>query len=447
MQVTEQLNDGLKREIAISIPKEDLETRLSERLEEMKGRAQIKGFRPGKVPMSHLRKMYGKAAMSEIVNELITATPENVLRDRSEKSATRPDIDMTEDEAEAGEILDGKRDFDFVIKYEVMPDFEVAAYDGIKITRPVVDIEEDEVNAQVERIAESAREYSEKKGKAAKGDRVTLDFLGKVDGEAFDGGAAEDHKLVLGSGTFIPGFEDQLVGMKADETGVVKVTFPEDYQAENLAGKDAEFDVTIKMVEKPGDLEINDELAEKLGLESADRLREIVRDQLTNQYGGMTRQKVKRQLLDELDKTYSFELPEKLVEQEFGNIWTQVTRDLESADKTFEDEDTTEEEARTEYRALAERRVRLGLVMSRIGESEEIEVSEEEMQRALYAQMQQYPGQEKAIMEFYQQNPEAVATLRAPIFEDKVVDHILEKADVTDETVTKEELMKDDEDE
>ncbi|MEO0497286.1 MAG: trigger factor, partial [Pseudomonadota bacterium] len=242
MQVTEQLNEGLKREIAISIPKEDLETRLSERLEEMKGRAQIKGFRPGKVPMSHLRKMYGKGAMSEIVNELINSTPENVLRDRSEKSATRPDIDMTEDEAEAGEILDGKRDFDFVIKYEVMPEFEVAAYDGIEITRPVVDIAEDEVEAQVERIAESAREYSEKKGKAADGDRVTLDFLGKVDGEAFEGGAAEGHKLVLGSGSFIPGFEDQLVGMKAGDEGVVKVSFPDDYQAPNLAGKAAEFD-------------------------------------------------------------------------------------------------------------------------------------------------------------------------------------------------------------
>jgi trigger factor len=445
MQVTEQLNEGLKREIAISIPKDDLASKLTEKLEDLKGRAQIKGFRPGKVPMSHLRKMYGKSAMSEIVNEMLQSTPDQVLKDRGEKSAVRPDIDMTEDEKEAEQILSGERDFDFVVKYEVMPDFEIKEYEGIEIERPVVEVSDEEINEQVMRIAESARDYSEKNGKAAKGDRVTMNYLGKIDGEPFDGGADDDAKLVLGSGNFIPGFEDQLIGMKAGDEGVVKVTFPEDYQAAHLAGKEAEFDVKVSLVEKPADLEINDELASKLGLESADRLREVVKEQLQSQYGSVTRQKVKRQLLDALDEAYSFELPEKLTKQEFENIWMQVTRDLEGAGKTFEDEDTTEEEARKEYQELADRRVRLGLVMSEIGEAQSIEVTEEELQRALYGQMQQYPGQEKQIMEFYQKNPEAVASLRAPIFEDKVVDHILEKAKVTDKTVTKDELMADDE--
>lgn len=447
MQVTEQLNEGLKREIAVSVPKADLETRLGERLEELKGRAQIKGFRPGKVPMSHLRKMYGKSAMSEIVNEMLQQKPDEILKERGEKSAVRPEIDMTEDEAEAEQILSGEKDFDFVMKYEVMPEFEVASYEGIEIERPVVEVADEEVDEQVKRVAESARDYAEKKGKAADGDRVTMNYLGKIDGEPFDGGADDDAKLVVGSGQFIPGFEDQLVGMKAGDEGVVKVSFPDDYQAAHLAGKNAEFDVKVTLVEKPADLEINDELATKLGLESADKLREVVRDQLESQYGSVTRQKVKRQLLDALDESYSFELPQRLTDQEFENIWTQVTRDLENAGKSFEDEDTTEEEARTEYRTLAERRVRLGLVMSSIGEAESIEVTEEELQRALYGQMQQYPGQEKQIMEFYQKNPEAVASLRAPIFEDKVVDHMLEKAKVTDKTVTKDELMADDEDE
>ncbi|MEO0543949.1 MAG: trigger factor [Pseudomonadota bacterium] len=448
MQVTETLNEGLKRQIKIVVPKGDLEAKLAEKIDDAKGKVQLKGFRPGKVPATHLRKMYGKSFMAEIVNEILNESPRSVLSDRGEKSATPPEVDMTEDEAEAQKVLSGETDFEFSLNYEVIPDIEVKDYSGIKITREVVDIPDEEVEEQVKQVAQSAAEYSEKKGKAADGDRVTMDYLGKVDGEAFEGGTDTDAKLVLGSGTFIPGFEDQLIGKKAGDETEVKVTFPENYQASHLAGKDAVFEVTVKMVEKAEAVEINDELATKLGIESAERLREVVREQMESQFGNITRQKVKRQLLDALDGMYDLPSPERLVDTEFNNIWAQITRELEQAGQTFEDEDTTEEDARAEYRALAERRVRLGLVLSEIGEKAEIQVTEAEMQQALMNQVRQYPGQEKEIYEFFQKNPDAVANLRAPIFEEKTVDHLLTQVTVDDKKVSKEELTaEDDEDE
>jgi len=447
MQVSETLNEGLKREIKVVVPKADLQTRLGDRLEDAKGKVQLKGFRPGKVPVQHLRKMYGKSFMAEIVNEILNETPRSVLADRGEKSATQPEIDMTEDEAEAQKVLSGDADFEFSLKYEIIPPIEVKDFSAIKVTREVVDIPNEEVEEQVKRIAQSAVEYTTKSGKAADGDRVTMDYVGKVDGEAFEGGTDTDANLVLGSNQFIPGFEEQLVGVKAGDETQVKVTFPEDYGAAHLAGKDAVFDVTVKEVASAGEITIDDELATKLGLESAERLREVVREQIESQYGSVTRQKVKRQLLDALDEEYKFETPSKLVDAEFNNIWAQISRDLEQAGKTFEDEDTTEDEAREEYMRLAERRVRLGLVLSEIGEQAGIAVSEQELQQAVMNQVRQYPGQEQQVFEFFKQNPDAVANLRAPIFEEKTVDHLLEQVSVTDKTVSKEELMADDEDE
>ena len=268
-----------------------------------------------------------------------------------------------------------------------------------------------------------------------------------VDGEPFDGGADQDAELVIGSNRFIPGFEEQLIGLKAGDEKVITVTFPAEYQAAHLAGKEATFDVTIKEVAAPGELEINDEVAKTLGVESADKLREIVRGQIESQYGQMTRQKLKRQILDALDADHQFESPSKLVDAEFENIWRQINQELSDNGKTFEDEGTTEEAAREDYRKLAERRVRLGLVLSRIGEEAKVEVSDDELNRALYNQVRQFPGQEQQIYEYFQKTPGAVASLRAPIFEEKTIDHMLTVLDVTDKKVSKEELMAEEEDE
>ena len=444
METTETLNEGLKRSVRVTVPASELSSRLDTKLNEVKGKVRLNGFRPGKVPAKHLRKVYGKSMMAEIVQEIVDERATGVLSERGEKSATRPNVKMTEDEAEANRVLDGQSDFAFDISYEVMPEIEVKDPSDIEIERPVVEISDEEVEEQVKRVAASAQTFKTKKGKAADGDRVTIDFVGKIDGEPFEGGAGDDTNLVLGSGQFIPGFEEQLVGAKAGDEKQVEVTFPEDYQAAHLAGKAATFDVTVKEVAQGEELEINDELATKLGLESADKLREIVRDQIESQYGRKTRERVKRQLLDALDERYKFDAPEQLIEAEFNNIWQQVTNELQQAGKSFEDEDTTEEDAREEYRSLAERRVRLGLVLAEFGEQAEVKVSDEELQAALMQQVRQYPGQEKEIYEFFRSNPDAVASLRAPIFEEKVVDDLMTKVKVTEKTVSKDDLMKDD---
>jgi len=445
MQVIETLAEGLKREIKVVIPAKDMEDKMNERLADVKDKVRINGFRPGKVPAAHLKKVYGKSIMADLVNEIVREQPAAILSSRGEKSATQPEIAMTEDKDEADKILAAQQDFEFTLSYEVLPPIELKSVKGIKVTREVIDISDDEVNEQVLKVAESARAYETKTGKAANGDRITMDYVGKVDGEAFEGGTDQGAELVLGSGRFIPGFEDQLVGVKAGDEKTITVTFPADYPAKNLAGKEATFDVTVKDVAAPGAVEINDELASKLGIESADRLKEIVRGQIESQYGSLTRQKLKRQILDQLDEMYKFETPNSLVDAEYNGIWSQVNNDLAQSGKTFEDEDTTEEKAREEYKTLAERRVRLGLVLSEIGEKAGVEVSEDEMQRAIYDQLRQYPGQEKQILEFFRSQPGAAASIRAPIFEEKVIDHLLTEIDVTDKKVTKEELLAEEE--
>jgi trigger factor len=448
MQVTETLNAGLKREVKVVGPAGDMESKLMARLTDAKNKVRLNGFRPGKVPVQHLRKMYGKSFMAEVVNEVLNDSTRSILADRGEKAAMQPEITMTEDEKEAEKVLSGGADFEFSLAYEIIPAIEIKDYTGIKVTRQVYDVPESEIEEQMKRVGESARTYEAKTGTAESGDRVTIDFVGRIDGEAFEGGSAEDQALVLGSNQFIPGFEDQLVGVKAGDEKVVKVSFPEDYGAAHLAGKAAEFAVKVKEVAKPNELKLDDDLAKNLGLESLERLHEIVKSQIESQFGALTRQKVKRELLDRLDEAYKFEAPSKLVDAEFENIWRQVTNELEQTGKTFADEDTTEEEAREEYRSLAERRVRLGLVLAEIGEKAEVQVTDDEMQRALIEYVRGVPAnQQREVFQFYRDNPGALANLRAPLFEEKVVDHLLTQIDVTDKKVSKEELLADDEDE
>jgi trigger factor len=446
MQVTETLNSGLKRQIKVTVPAKDMEAKLVERLTAAKDKVRINGFRPGKVPLQHVRKMYGKSFMAEVVNEILSNSSRSILEERGEKAAMQPEVTMTEDEKEAEKILSGAADFEFSLDYEVLPPIAEKDLSTIKIDRLVYDVEDSEVEEQVERVADSARTYEPKKGKADNSDRVTFDYLGKIDGVAFEGGAAEDSDLVLGSNQFIPGFEEQLVGVKEGDETTITVTFPEQYPAAHLAGKDATFDIKVKAVAKPGKLEINDEVAKQLGLDSAEKLREVVKGQIESQYGSVTRQKAKRKLLDALDEAYQFEAPSKLVEAEFNNIWAQVNNDLAQAGRTFADEETTEAEARVEYQRLAERRVRLGLVLADIGEKAGVQVSDDELQRALFEQIRRVPqSQQQQVYEFYRQNPQALASIRAPLFEEKVVDHLLSVVTVNDQKVSKEVLLADDE--
>jgi len=447
MQVTETLSDGLKRGLKITIPAAELETKMMDKLVEIKDQVRINGFRPGKVPLAHLKKTYGRSVMADIVQEVVTQSSQSALEERKERPAMQPSIEMTEDQDEANEILDGKRDLDLDVSYELMPEFEVGDLSGITIEKPVVEVADQEVMDQIDQLGSQSRPYEEKKGKAKDGDRITMSYLGKVDGEAFEGGADENGQLVLGSGQFIPGFEEQLVGKKAGDETVVKVTFPEEYQAAHLAGKEAEFDVVVKEVAAPGELVIDDDFAKNLGLEGLDNLKEIIKSQIDGQYAGASRQKVKRQLLDQLDEKYDFELPPTMLSQEFDGIWSQVEKEMEEAGTSFEDNDTTEEKAREDYTKIAERRVRLGLVLAEIGDSKEIQVTEDEMRNAVMQQASQFPGQEKEVFDYYQKNPQQLAGLRAPIFEEKVVDYILELATVTEKTVTKDELMAEDDEE
>ena len=440
MQVTETLSEGLKRELKIDIPAGDLATKLEDYMADLKSKANIKGFRPGKVPVAHLKKMYGRQAMAEILSNTIQETTQQAVEERSERPALTPEIDLPEEEAE--KIMAGDADMSFKMPSDVLPEFEIVDFAGFEIERPVVEIADEEVDTQVADIAKNNTPFDTRDGAAEDGDRVTMSYLGKIDGEPFDGGADENGQLVLGSGQFIPGFEEQLVGLKAGDEKVVEVNFPEDYPAAHLAGKAATFDVEGMEVAAPGDVTIDDEFATGLGLESLGKLKEIVRGQIESQFGQMTRQRVKRQLLDKLDEHYSFELPEKLLDSEFEIVWRQVEDDMKRNEKTFEDEDTTEEEAKAEYRKIAERRVRLGLVLSEIGEKNDIQVTDEELQRALYDSVRQFPGQEQQVFEYYKNNQQALASLREPIYEEKVVDFMLELAKVADKTVTKEELEK-----
>lgn len=445
MQVTETLSEGLKREIQIVVPATELDRRLSARLEELKRQVRLNGFRPGKVPIAHLRRLYGKSAMAEIVQAVLSENARQALEARGERAAMQPNFVLPEDETEAGAVLDGKKDLSYVMSYEVLPTFSLGDFKGIKVDRPLAEVSDEEVEAEVAKLARDTADFQPKEGVAETGDRLTISYVGKIDGVPFEGGADENGQVTIGSGRFIPGFEDQLLGAKAGDERVLDVTFPEAYGAKALAGKAATFDIVVKEVAAPAVTVPDDEWAKKFGLESLDKLRETMREQLQNQLGALTRTRIKRQILDRLDELHSFDLPPTMVEQEFGNVWSQVTQDLERTGRSFDDEGTTEEAAKADYRKIAERRVRLGLVLSQIGEAAKIVVTDEELQRSLVDRIRQFPGQEKEVYDYYRSNPDALASLRAPLFEEKAVDYVLGLAEITDRPVTREELMKDDE--
>jgi trigger factor len=444
MEVTETRADGLQRELKVVVPAATLDERLTKYLDDLKGKVRLKGFRPGKVPMAHLRKMYGRSAMADVINEVMTETVREAVEKRDEKPALQPDIDL--DQEAMKEVVEGRGDLAFAIKYEVLPEIEVTGLDAIAVVKPVYEVPEDEVTAELTKIAEANRDYAAADRPAETGDRLKIDFVGKVDGVPFDGGSAEGVDIVLGQNRFIPGFEEQLVGTKVGEPAVVEVTFPEDYPAKELAGKAATFDVTVHEIAAPSEAVLDDALATRLGLETLEALRAALKGQMQRAYNQATRAKTKRALLDALDERFKFTLPQKLVETEFQTIWRQLEADMARRGGSF-DEEGGEEKVREEYRGIAERRVRLGLLLSEVGTNANVEVTDEEVQKALQERIRQFPGQERQVIEYFRKTPQAIASLRAPIFEDKVVDYLLELVKVTETPVGKDELMKDLEDE
>jgi trigger factor len=446
MQVTETLSQGLKREYSIVLSATDLAARLDGQLADIKNKVKINGFRPGKVPVAHLKRVYGRSVMADVVQEAITEANKQIVDDNGLRLAQEPKVELPTDQASIEAALEARGDLNFKVALEVLPKFEVGAFEDVALERPVAEVEDADVEQALNRLADNRRAFADKPegAKAENGDRVTVDFVGAIAGEPFEGGTSENIEVILGSGTFIPGFEEQLVGAVAGERRVVEATFPEAYINRALAGQKASFDVTVKSVAAPEAFAIDDEFAKSMNFESLDKLKQTIRDNLAGEFAKASREKLKRQLLDSLDARYSFELPEGLVAQEFDSIWRQVEQEQKASGRGFADENTTEEAARADYRRIAERRVRLGLLLAEVGSKAEVKVSDEEVTSALIARARAYPGQEKQIWEYYRKNAQALAELRAPIYEEKVVDHILAQAKVAERKVTREELMKQD---
>jgi len=445
MQVTETLNEGLKHEFKVSVPATDLDAKADAKLVDLKDKVRLNGFRPGKVPVSHLKKVYGRSVMAETIDQTIRDSNTQIFTERGFRLATEPKITMPTEQKEVEELLSGKTDLTYTVSIEVVPSIQLADFKSFSVEKPVVDVTDADVDEAIKRIADQSRPYSAKSdgAKAENGDRVTISFKGTIDGVAFDGGTGEGIQVVIGAGQFIPGFEEQLIGIGAGETRTLKVSFPKNYASEKLAGQPAEFETTATAIEAPGETVIDDEFAKSLGLESLDKLKEAARERLNAEFAGAIRQRVKRTLLDRLDDSHKFEAPPSLIAEEFNLMWNSIKAEMESSGKTFADENTTEEAAKEEYQKIADRRVRLGLVLSEIGEKNKISVTDDEVSRAVIERARSMPGREKEVWDYYRNNANALAQLRAPIYEDKVVDFILELATVTEKKVSREDLFRD----
>jgi len=448
MQVTETLSEGLKREFKVVVSAAELDAKVNLRLDELKSRIQIRGFRPGKVPVAHLKRIYGRSTMAEVIDATVREANNQIVSERGFKLAADPKVMLPTEQEAIEKLISGKSDLDFKMAVEIVPPIELTDFKTIRLTKLTSEVTDAEIDEAVARITEQNKSYSAKPegDKAAKDDRVVISFAGTIDGKPFEGGSADNSVVLIGSNAFVPGFEDQLIGIGVGETRTLKVKFPDHYPKADLAGKNAEFVVTAKSVETPSAVMVPDELAKSLGLESLAKLREAVKDRIAREHAAMSRQKVKRALLDALDERHKFEPPPSLVEEEFDRVWKSVLSEMENQKKSFADENTTEEKARAEYRAIAERRVRLGLVLAEIGEKNKITVADDELNRAVTERVRQFPGQERQIYEYFRKNPQGVAALRAPIYEEKVVDFLLELANVTEKKVPREELYEEEED-
>ncbi len=445
MQITQTVSEDLRRQFTVTIAASELDAKVTKRLEEMKPRVNLKGFRPGKAPVSFLKKQFGKSVMGEVVEQAVNEGSQKAIADNQLKPALQPRVEPVGD---VQQVVDGKADLQFTVTVDLMPDFQTTDVSKLTVERLTSDVTDADVDEALDRLAKQTRGYAAKpEGEAAaKDDVATIDFLGSIDGVPFDGGKGENFNLTLGSGQFIPGFEDQLIGAKAGESRDVKVTFPAEYHAPDLAGKEAVFAVTVKEIKTPEEAKVDDELATKMGLENLATLKDRVRDQVKGDFTAASRLHLKRRILDALDSAHDFPLPPAMVEAEFESIWAQVEAELKREGKTAADEGKTEDELRAEYRAIAERRVRLGLVLGKLGEQNGITITGDEVNRAIMNRARQFPGQEQQVFQYYANNAQAQAEIRAPLFEDKVVDFIAELAQVTDKPVDRETLFKDPDD-
>lgn len=442
MQVTEITAEGLKHELKVVIESADIEKSVVDKLTSIGKTAKLAGFRPGKVPLNVLRQRFGKAVMGDVLQETLDSTAKQVIADKSLRPALQPKVDIVK--------FDDGEDLEYTLEIEIMPEIEPSDFSKIKLERMVATVGEDDIAGMLTRLVDQQKTYLEAKdGAAEEGDAVVIDYVGSRGGEEFDGGGAKDYQLVLGSGQFIPGFEEQLVGAKAGEHRQVNLTFPNAYHSEELAGSEVMFEVDVKEVRAATTPPIDDDFAKAIGQDDLKALRERVTSQLETDFAMLSRERLKRKLLDALDDQHDFELPPGLVQAEFDSIWNRIVHERSHGhghshgDEGEDDEGKTDEELQEEYRAIAERRVRLGLLLARVGETNEITVSQDELNRAIGARAQQHPGQEREIFEYFQKNPHAASQLQAPLFEEKVVDFILELAEVTDAEATIEELKAD----
>jgi trigger factor len=440
MQLTESRSEGLLRVYDVVVPAAELQQKLNAKIAEVQPRVRINGFRPGKVPVSHIRKVYGPGMMQDIINETVQKSTKEGLA--NVRAASEPSLDLKSDMTK---VMAGGEDLKFELSLEIMPDFEPTDLKSIKITRPTAAVTDEQVSEALNELAKAQRGFEEKTGAAKDGDQLVVDFTGRIDGEVFEGGSATDAEVTIGANRFIPGFEEQLVGAKAGDERTLKVTFPEDYPVASLKGKAAEFETKVKTVRGPKEGEPDDAWATQLGFDSLNAVKDALRQRIDADHNQQSRAKAKRQLFDQLDATHDFELPPRMVDAEFNQIWRQIEQDRTQGRTDPSDEGKSEDDLKKEYRDIAERRVRLGLLLAEIGRRHKLEVSDQEVGQAIAAQARNFPGQEQQVFEAYRRNPQLVAQVRAPLYEEKVVDYMMELINVTNQTVSRDELFAEDE--
>ncbi len=442
MQLTERRSEGLLRVYDVLVPASELQQKLAAKIAEVQPRVRINGFRPGKVPVAHIRKVYGAGMMQDIINETVQKSTQQGLEKVNARPASEPSLDLKSD---MGQVMAGNADLQFELSVEIMPEFEPVDLKTISISKPVAPVSDEQVEDSLKELAAQQRGFEDKDGAAVEGDQLIIDFLGRIDGEAFDGGAANDAQVVIGAKQFIPGFEEQLIGAKAGDERVLKVTFPEDYPVASLKGKNAEFETKVKQVRTPKQGAPDDAWAAELGFDSLNAIKDALRQRIESDHNQQSRAKAKRALFDVLDEKHDFELPPRMVDAEFNQIWRQIEQDRTAGRLDPSDEGKSDDDLKAEYRDIAERRVRLGLLLAEIGRRNKLEVTDQEVAQAISAQARQFPGQERQIFEAYQRSPQLVAQVRAPLYEEKVVDYVMELIKVSNETVTREALFADDE--